>query len=856
MYQQRILLRAAIAAAAFFTGAVEVAGATELRGRAVLPAETFARGPTSGQYIGAGPIHGIEVPFLDRQPVQGFSAMLRNADGSWWMMSDNGYGAIDNSADYNLRVYRTRVNTAGPRAAGQGEFRVLGFIELHDPERKVTFPITNEFSQQRILTGADFDIESMQRAPDGTFWFGEEFGPFLLHTDATGKVLEAPSPLPDFTNPGQFVRAPQNPYNEEGATVRLMNAFRSHAQQLNGASYTPVFSPDNNLLAYPAQTAAPGVPALAASDPNRHYARGTNSPADLVNARSDIFPVPVLRRAGYPIVPYTVNDTTRMQQLLDLRVNINGVNSPGVNGIITDSPDVLLGLLRTYDFDGDGSGGDLLTNGLPDVTKLDLQGHRGARNLRPENTLPAMEAGLDNLVTTLETDIGVTLDGVAIHMHDPYINPANCRRADGAPYSVDNQVLIRSMTVAQIQSTFICDNLRASRPTQTNDRTLSPVAVAFAAQNGLFDPYVMPTTQQLFDFVRFYQSWYQSGPGSADPNAEQRWKTAAKARFNIETKINPRSDIDEFGQNIFRDRTVGPEVMTRALAGAIVRNGLQSRVDIQSFDFRTLLVAQREYPRIRTIYLFGDFPIITDPARLADSSDSTNLQDENGANTPWLAGLSWPYRVTSVTAPFRAQSSGGFEGMAMSPDGKKLYPLLERPLTGDPTDTLEIHEFDIASRSYTGNRWFYPLSSPLGSNIGDFQLHNDTQGLVLERDGSQGSLTGFKRVFEVTLGTPVQAVPGVPNVTKADLVDLINIADPLGLSLPGLPGDIGLGNPFAFPFVTIEDVWVLSPYEIAVLNDNNFPFSVGRHVGSDRPDDNEFIVLRLDRPLSVARPRR
>jgi hypothetical protein len=184
-----------------------------LIGRAILPAATFAEGPTSGTLLGTSPINGVNVPFVDKQPVQGFSAVLANGDGTFLAMSDNGFGSQQNSADYNLRVYTIRPDFK-TKDGGSGTITVAEpFIELSDPNNLIPFAITNEFTKERVLTGADFDIESFQKAPDGTFWFGDEFGPFLLHTDAKGVLLDAPIPLPDFDNPGKEIRSPQNPFN-------------------------------------------------------------------------------------------------------------------------------------------------------------------------------------------------------------------------------------------------------------------------------------------------------------------------------------------------------------------------------------------------------------------------------------------------------------------------------------------------------------------------------------------------------------------------------------------------------------------------------------------------------------------
>ncbi len=433
-------------------------------GRAVLPAATFEPGPTSGTLIGSGPINGQPVPFVNKQPVQGFSAIVPNGDGTYWTMSDNGYGSIENSADYRLRVHRIRPNFK-TATGGSGTVDLLEFIELRDPDQKIPFAITNSFTTECYLTGADFDIESLQRTPDGTLWFGDEFGPFLLHTDATGKILEAPISLPDFDNPGKFIRAPQNPFNEEGSTLRIMNAVRAHAQA-HGNSRAPVFSPWDIML--------------ADNNPTTFIDNRDAPPAGsgLQPASSEIFDVQSMKTAGYPVVVWTVNERARMLELMRL----------GVNGMISDRPDLLYQAVADYDANNDGRPGDfLLPNGLIDITKFDAQGHRGGRNLRPENTLPAMEAGLDNLMTTLETDTGISADGIPILSHDPHLQAGKCRRVDAAPYSAANQVLIRDLSVGQIQSQYICDGLIQGAP-QTNDRTLSPVAVAFAAQRSLIDP--------------------------------------------------------------------------------------------------------------------------------------------------------------------------------------------------------------------------------------------------------------------------------------------------------------------------------------------------------------------------------
>jgi glycerophosphoryl diester phosphodiesterase len=812
---RRSLFAAAGAAVALAVPAAASAGdQTTLLGRAVLPAKTFAAGPTSGTLLGSAPINGVTPPFPG-QPVQGFSAALPAGKARYWVMPDNGYGSIENSADFNLRVYLVKPNLETANG-GSGTIKVLKYIQLHDPHHDIPFAIVNSFSSKRVLTGADFDIESLQRAPDGTLWFGDEFGPFLLHTDSDGTVLEPPVPLPDPDHPGQELRSPQNPFSEESSTLRVMNALRADAFS-HGDKHTPVVSPDANLL--------------DDGDPTNDDSFRLDPPAGsgLSKASSDIMNVASLHTAGFKVVPYTVNDPAQMTKLLKL----------GVDGLISDRPDLLHQAIAAFDANGDGTPGDYLNpDGSVNAAKFDAEAHRGGRNLRPENTLPSMEVGLDNLANTLETDNGVTKDGVPVLSHDPYVDVGKCRKADGSPYDkLQDEVLIKDLTLKQLQSEFICDGVIRTGTPQTNDRSLSPVAVAFAKQEGLIDPYVIPTTQQLFDFVKFYVDWYKSGPGASAPNATVLWQNAQKARFNIETKLNPRSDDDDHG-NPFNARQIDPVPFAEKVAGVIEKNGMQDRADVQSFDFRTLRVVHKEFPNLQTVALWGDFPKFADPS-VSGSDDGTNLQPQGSEkNTRWLAGLYWPYRQTSVRNPLNVQTSGGFEGMAISPNGKTLYPMLEKPVTGQPKDRTQIFAFDLKSGGYTGDRWFFPYE-PKGVSIGDFQLADKKHGLVIERDGTQGDLTGFKALEGITLGAPGTTV------AKSPAADLLDIADPAGISLPALPGDVGLGNPFAFPFTTIEDIVILGSRKVVVLNDNNFPFSVGRHVGSGAPDDDELILLKL-----------
>ena len=103
---------------------------------------------------------------------------------------------------------------------------------------------------------------------------------------------------------------------------------------------------------------------------------------------------------------------------------------------------------------------------------------------------------------------------------------------------------------------------------------------------------------------------------------------------------------------------------------------------------------------------------------------------------------------------------------------------------------------------------------------------------------TKGVSAQLKRIYEVDF----REVNADGTLVKKLAVDLMNIADPAGVSLPGRPNDIGLGETFSFPYVTIEDVLPLDRERLLVINDNNFPFSTGRNLAL--PDYYDFIVVR------------
>ncbi len=235
------------------TAHAQTAFTANLAGHALIPAQTFLPAPTdapadlriSGKFttpvrveaIGsvegrsANRPTGVSVPF-NGQPVQGHSGIKRMSDGSYWVLTDNGFGSKANSPDSMLYLNRYNIDWKS------GELKRLQTIFLHDPDKKVPFRIVHEGTPKRYLTGTDFDTESFQLA-GGALWIGDELGPWLIKADMTGKVLAVFETLVD----GKPARSPDHPAITTPAapnvaldfTVRRSRGFEGMAASKDGS---------------------------------------------------------------------------------------------------------------------------------------------------------------------------------------------------------------------------------------------------------------------------------------------------------------------------------------------------------------------------------------------------------------------------------------------------------------------------------------------------------------------------------------------------------------------------------------------------------------------------------------------
>ncbi|MBD2727534.1 esterase-like activity of phytase family protein [Nostoc sp. FACHB-892] len=768
--------------------------AIELVGFASLPADTFSDGPVSGEEISA---NGRTGPFPG-QPIQGFSGVQFANNDSLYFLSDNGYGSKDNSEDFLLRIHRLDPNFKGTEN-GDGTVKVLDYIQLSDPDNKIPFQIVNEGTSERLLTGADFDIESFVFDKDGTIWVGEEFGPYLLHFDATGKLLEAPVATPD-----QFKtldREAPKVIGHRGASGDLPeHTLEAYKQAIaDGADFIEpdlVVTKDGVLIAR-------HEPALAILN-----ADGT---LNLSNTTTDVY------------------DITKYPQFADRKktVSLDGTEITGwfAEDFTLEEIKTLRAIQRVP-FRDQSFNGQFEIPSLAEIIDLvkEVETETGKKiGIYPETKHPTYSAEEATYVGTTEK-INRNISEILIDTlkAENFTDPS---RIFIQSFEVGNLKDLNDRIMPEAGVDIPLVQLLDASGIELNGTLIETQPYDFEVSN---DPRTygdLRTPQGLAEIAT-----YADGIGP--------WK-----RMIVSVK-GTDANGDGLADDVNGDGAVNDADKTTLPPTTLIQDAHNAGLQVHPYTFRDedLYLAadyqgnpELEYQQFFQLgvdALFTDFPDTGDKVRDFLSDPQNNLV-RSPQNPDVLAGDAFA----------NLGGSRGFEGGAINASKTKLYMLLEGTVQGDPAGALRINEFDIASRDYTGKKLYYKLENPAYA-IGDLAVINDNEYLVIERDGGQGAAAEFKKIYKIDLSK----TDSNGYVVKEEVADLLNIQDPNDLNGDGK-------TTFDFPFVTIENVLVVDKNTILVANDNNYPFSTGRP-GDDPQnpviDNNEIILLKLENSLNLA----
>jgi glycerophosphoryl diester phosphodiesterase len=232
---------------------------------------------------------------------------------------------------------------------------------------------------------------------------------------------------------------------------------------------------------------------------------------------------------------------------------------------------------------------------------FDLQGHRGARGLKPENTLPGFETALDLGVASIETDVHLTKDKVPILFHDDRVSSKICRGISENDVQVlEQEPFVSSLTLAQMRGFRADQNPDPSRFPHQNNQT-TPLATWFAEHWGM-DPWTPPTLSEFFSFA----TAYAGDPGKIAGKTDKQRRGAANTRFDLELKRVP-----------FRPETIGdhfdgrtPGDLEQRVLDIIQEAGMADRTCVRSFDHRCIRMMEKLDSGIaRAVLIAGTAPI-------------------------------------------------------------------------------------------------------------------------------------------------------------------------------------------------------------------------------------------------------
>jgi len=272
--------------------------------------------------------------------------------------------------------------------------------------------------------------------------------------------------------------------------------------------------------------------------------------------------------------------------------------------------------------------GVLLALAISNTHALDVQGHRGARAVLPENSLPALKYALELGVDTLEFDTGVTADGVVVVVHDQQVNPTICQYKNGA--KVKKGLWVHELTLEQIKQ-FDCGSRANPR---FKKQTLVPGTE-------------IPTLREVFDML-----------------ADSPLPRAKTVLLNIEFKSDPRKPQAQ----------PEPEQFVKLVLEQVNEYGLEQRTTLQSFDHRTLQAAHKLAPTLNKAALYRD-----------------NLKDWVTPTLAAKANIVSPKFTNLNAQEVQAAQAAGLKVIAWTANTKKSWKkLIEMEVDGIITDDPEL----------------------------------------------------------------------------------------------------------------------------------------------------------------------
>lgn len=773
-----------------------------LVGFSSLPADTYAEGPPSGQNDGNGkPIssNGRTGPFPG-QPVQGFSGVQFADSDSYWFLSDNGFGSQTNSADYLLRIYKIDPDfkTADN---GSGDAEWTDYIQLSDPHNLIPWQIVNETTTDRFLTGTDFDPESIVLGKDGTIWIGEEFGPYLLHFDSNGVLIDAPISTPNIF--------PLNTLNGQDPIV------------IGHRGGTPGIRPEHTIGDL-------GGDLIASNNLGAELGADFLEP-DLVVTKDGVLIVrhePVLAAVETDENGNIVYDENGKPVISEATTNVANFAK-------------FADRLTTKVLDGDSITGWF----AEDFTLAEIKELRAVEripDIRPESAkydgyfqIPTLEEYI-NFIKDYEAATGVKL-GIYPETKHPTYFAKEGKFLDGTPINYNtSQILIDTLVANDfidpdrifIQS-FEVSNLKELKNEIMPNAGVDIPLVQLIDSSGAPYDYVYEGIDKIYADLITPEGLTEIASYAIGIGPSKRLIVPAKTVD--ENGDGQPDDINGDGQISDADRYLQEPT-------TLVYDAHQAGLLVHPYTFRSDKFylspdykgnPELEYEQFIRLGVDGYFSDFVDDGIAA--RDKITADDVASPQNP---------RVEEDEAIANLARSRGFEAMSYSPDRQTLYPILEGYVAGDPTDSRRVYEFDVATKSFRDDLvGYYQVDDPSHA-IGDATPINDTEFLIIERDEKSGAEAEFKKVFKVDISrTNEQGY-----LYKEEVIDLLNIADPNDLNGDG-------SNTFTFPFLTIEDILILDENTVLLANDNNYPFNAIRN--PSEPDNNEFIKVELSTPLNL-----